>query len=1176
MARRFSLLVLCSICLLISSKTLALGLGEITLRSSLNEPLEAEIELLEVRDLSEREVLVGLADPDAFERLGIDRNFFLTDIQYRVDLKAPQGATVYLTSRRPVREPFLNFVIEARWPSGRLLREYTLLLDLPVFSGEESAGVAPVVTETLSQSPSSSSSQSSATPRQSSSGSSSRANPRSAYDSGRQQQSGQSSSSSSSPYVRSYDGSTYEVQANDTLWEIALSVRPDRNVSVHQTMLSLQRANPGAFINGNINLLKSGQILRIPDDEEIRGFDQNSAVREVAQQNADWRGESYVPIDASRSRDSYERDSYDSEGRLSLSSPDDSYESVSGRVSGGSDSSSVQALESELSSTQETLDATSRENNELKSKIARLEEQIQTLEGMIEVSSESLREMELAAAENNQQSDEPVLDTPTLDLEEPSLDLSEVDSANESLDEEAELGLNEEPVGESALEEDALGVEEEITEPVAEATPERADPSRVVVSNPPKKSIVDYLMEYAIYIGLGVIALLAIVFFFIRSRSSSDDFDDDEDFLHSSGNDFEPLEEDSEDDFDAMEALEEEQEDLEPELGLDDLESDEEASEPQTEDVVGEADIYIAYGKYEQAEEMLLKALKHDETHHEARLKLLEVYAAQENVSAFDPQYGALRQHASDDLIERAARLREGIAGAAAFDASPYESDDAVGDEINLETEINTELGADIEAAAEAIESSETELELDLDSDGGLDDDSGEFSLDLEDLEQGLADLETEVSSTSENDDGSIDFDLDGIDLGDDATQIEEAASEVEIDSEDGLDFDLELADDSPETGEEFSIEASPEDSLVDLDIETVEESSGDDFDFDLGDLESLDGDQDVALEESAPAADLNASLENDLAALDEEFNLDAAAELELEEGELDLDEESAADAPSLAEEDFDLGSLEDLELETSSESTEIESAELEVEDALGDIDFDLGDDSADSEQSADTTDLRDFSIEDSDSTEIRSDELASDELGTDTTEIRDTSSIDEELSTDREEGNVDDLNLETGVDFDLESLDQELEALTSDLDTSDLDLEMESAPAEPAPELEVEAPIESSEAPEEVEGASVEMEEPETEFDIDEDSIDDTQLPASENTGLDFELPDIDPDAEDDEDLGFLAGSDETATKLDLAAAYIDMGDVEGAKEIVDEILKEGTEEQKAEAQNLLAKISE
>src|SRR5690606_253214 len=91
--------------------------------------------------LSVDQIIVALASPADFERNGIDRLYFLTEFEFEVMLNHSGGPAVRITSRTPVREPFVNFLVEAKWPTGRLLREYTLLMDLPTFS-EASASSA--------------------------------------------------------------------------------------------------------------------------------------------------------------------------------------------------------------------------------------------------------------------------------------------------------------------------------------------------------------------------------------------------------------------------------------------------------------------------------------------------------------------------------------------------------------------------------------------------------------------------------------------------------------------------------------------------------------------------------------------------------------------------------------------------------------------------------------------------------------------------------------------------------------------------------------------------------------------------------------------------------------------------------------------------------------------------
>jgi len=118
----------------------ALGLGEVTLQSSLNQPLVAEIELLEVRDLAPNEVIPSLASPEDFVKAGVDRQYFLTDLKFTPVLKPNGKSVIRVTSSKAVREPYLNFLVEVLWPNGRLLREYTLLLDPPLLLPANDSG----------------------------------------------------------------------------------------------------------------------------------------------------------------------------------------------------------------------------------------------------------------------------------------------------------------------------------------------------------------------------------------------------------------------------------------------------------------------------------------------------------------------------------------------------------------------------------------------------------------------------------------------------------------------------------------------------------------------------------------------------------------------------------------------------------------------------------------------------------------------------------------------------------------------------------------------------------------------------------------------------------------------------------------------------------------------------
>ena len=240
----------------------ALGLGEVKLYSSLNQPLMAEIELLQVQELNRTEILPNLASRSDFERAGVDRPFALTDLTFKAVVEDSGKAVIKVTSTRPIQEPYLNFLLEVHWPSGRLLREYTLLLDPPAFSEQSPAPVqAPAIEDY----------QPYAVENEVPAGTGYLPVPEEAPIASVPQVVTRLSPDSSRSFSSASMGAgdSYQVRRNDTLWDIAQQVRPGDDLSVQQTMLAIQRDNPQAFMDNNINRLKSGEVLRIPDRRDI-------------------------------------------------------------------------------------------------------------------------------------------------------------------------------------------------------------------------------------------------------------------------------------------------------------------------------------------------------------------------------------------------------------------------------------------------------------------------------------------------------------------------------------------------------------------------------------------------------------------------------------------------------------------------------------------------------------------------------------------------------------------------------------------------------------------------------------------------------------------------------------------------------------------------------------------
>ena len=254
----------------------AMGLGGLELQSTLNQPFLAKIELVSATPEELETLKVTLADQAAFKRVGIERTFVLTDLKFSVE-KSEQGTNhIIIRSNKPIREPFLNFLIEVTWPRGRLFREYTALMDPPKYTAPEFK-TEPDDTPTVTK-PSSIATKPSAPP--STKPKIAPATPQQAI--GRLQQ------DSYGPVVQ-----------GDTLWSIAKMTRPDTSVSIQQMMLAILNANPKDFINNNINGLKRGAVLHIPDVPTIRSLTQADAVQQTNIQHSLWaeyRGKVATPI----------------------------------------------------------------------------------------------------------------------------------------------------------------------------------------------------------------------------------------------------------------------------------------------------------------------------------------------------------------------------------------------------------------------------------------------------------------------------------------------------------------------------------------------------------------------------------------------------------------------------------------------------------------------------------------------------------------------------------------------------------------------------------------------------------------------------------------------------------------------------------------------------------------
>lgn len=277
---------------LASSSAMALGLGDIRVLSRPGQPLLAEIPVVSA-DPSELENLrVALASPVTFERVGLQRpTGLVSELQFELTRNAQGRAVVRVTSQTPVESPSLSFLIEADWGQGRLVREYSALVDAPAsaLAVAEPEIVAPagVLSDTIVREPSAPV-----------------APPAAAPDVAAPARAPVPAAASPQPRAAAAavaaDGSI-SVQRGQTLSQIAAGLARSNQVSRDRAMIALLRANPEAFIRGNVNLLKQGAVLRMPGSDALAAVDTAEAAALVREHTAQWRQARTVPQPAGAS-----------------------------------------------------------------------------------------------------------------------------------------------------------------------------------------------------------------------------------------------------------------------------------------------------------------------------------------------------------------------------------------------------------------------------------------------------------------------------------------------------------------------------------------------------------------------------------------------------------------------------------------------------------------------------------------------------------------------------------------------------------------------------------------------------------------------------------------------------------------------------------------------------------
>jgi len=580
-----------------------LGIGEIKLHSALNQNLDAEIALT-LSGESVSDIKVNLAPPEKFDEAGVSWTYFLSKIKLETITHSNGTAVIKLTSKEALKEPFLDFLLEVSWPKGNLYREFTVLVDPPSVYNQATIPVS-TSTERYAQPPV-------AMPQRQS-----HAN-------------GQSSEGEYGPTL-----------GNDTLWSVAERARGQNDVSVEQMMIAIYEANPDAFYKGNVYALTAGKMLKIPEREAVLKLSRNQALAEFNRHKKAWKNHSTPARDeVAKKKPVLSRVERPGDNQLTLLAPTKAAVADHAVVASVNEQASAEKKAADASSvTSEVVKGKAEEgaseavptDGATQSKIAELEKQLAMMQELI-----ALKDQQLAALQNKSK------ENPVVQEHVAPGEIVEAKSADQVI-----------PVPQSA--ESAAG--EVVAAKPANQVPPAPQQTVVQAAQPvqpvaqPEPEAGGSFDPYYLGVGGAGSAILALIGWLWWRKNKVDEETNTESMFASSGMINMP-------EADESLSVPVVEDGAVHDVGtvgessflseftpsdFDSFDTDQGEIDP-----ISEADVYLAYGRYQQAEELIRQAIKDQPNRDECKLKLLEIFYANENKAAFEAY--------ADELVEAGKR----------------------------------------------------------------------------------------------------------------------------------------------------------------------------------------------------------------------------------------------------------------------------------------------------------------------------------------------------------------------------------------------------------------------------------------------------------------------------------------------------------------------------------------
>jgi len=792
----------------------AAGLGKLTVLSPLGQPLNAEIEIVALRPGEEDTLVARVAPQEAFTAAGIEPSHILSGMRFAVERR--NGRRILrLTTPSPVNEPFVEVLVELQWTTGRLVREYTFLLDPPEYKAPQAIAAAPrapavppkPAVEEMKPAPA-------VEPRPIEPAAPVIApvpvpTPPAVAEAPKEPAKEPAAAepvkeAAQEPVKPIEEPKTHEVIKGDTLGAIAKANLPP-GVTLNQMLVALYRANQDAFIRDNVNLVRAGRILNIPSAEAIGTVDVEEANRIVRANNAEFReyrarlAAVPAPADAAPGQreatgaiepkpDAPKPTAPQDQVRLSKADPQKP--SAPGTQAARGDD----------------LVARERALKEAQSRITDLEKNVADLQKLLQLKNQQLAELEKKAAAKPAPA--PAAPAPAAKAPEKPAPTPAPAPAAKALEKPAVVAEAPKPAAPAPA---PAAPKPEAAKPAVKPAPKPAPP-------PPEVGVLDQILEEPMYLGvLGAIVLLLVGYAYYawrKKKTAHARFHDSVVGAATAG------------------AAAGAASVTEPTLGAatPPAASQPAASQPpaamaaEEVDPIAEADVYMAYGRDAQAEEILKEALQKDAKRTAVHAKLLEIYANRKDAKSFEQTALKLKNltNGSGPDWDKAAALGRSIdpqnglyagaagaaAGAAAAAAAPAPAPAAPAPAPTLDFDI----GGAAQASASAPDLTLDATQQPSGPDAGLD-----FDVSGAPQTKDVSADETVVVSAADKTAG-LDFNLDlGTAKAEPAAAPAPAAAAPATDA--GLSFDLNLDLGGDQKPEEAKPAAPADLSAISLDL---------------------------------------------------------------------------------------------------------------------------------------------------------------------------------------------------------------------------------------------------------------------------------------------------------------------------------------------------------------------